>query len=455
MVIITSEDFEVALGGFLSKTTDVTIKNVIGTFDKDKTVPQNISKLKENSSGVALQDTIAFLKSNCTEYPVAQQVLSCKNQNKEEYSRDIAKFLDFVKPTQCLSCKENYIPAAEQCAGNEPKCYLCQRPSHGECYKNIVINPELGVIFVCPECMSVKAARELAEELQNHVEDSKSKSSDKTDTSAAKPSHVPADNNAEKTEETNNRLQQQDCPLYLKRICPHGLTGRREINGNPCPYKHRRLCMYYAQHGPSGCRFRNNCRYFHPDICQNSINLNMCLNRSCQDFHIKGTQRKVQARPLPDRDTNTPSQREDTLRPPRRNKNPILPWINSHQQTETNPENHQTRHDTNAKETISFLDKYFSEMKESLARGIIESIQNNRPQPQVVMMQPTNQNLHAPAPHLMYAQPENSQNQNVMIQQTANTQSPYQQEGGIQTQTPPSMLNQQHFPHLLQSMIPQ
>ena len=70
-MVITNDDFELALGDFLTKTSDDAIKNVLGVFDKEKTVPENIAKLKERLSGNALQDTISFLKSNGHEYPVA------------------------------------------------------------------------------------------------------------------------------------------------------------------------------------------------------------------------------------------------------------------------------------------------------------------------------------------------------------------------------------------------
>ena len=77
-----------ALGDFLVKTNKASIKNVIGDFDKEKTVSQNIAKLKETYSGNDLQETIAFLKLNySSEYPVAQNTLSNKNRNKEEYSK--------------------------------------------------------------------------------------------------------------------------------------------------------------------------------------------------------------------------------------------------------------------------------------------------------------------------------------------------------------------------------
>ena len=462
-MVISSDVFEAALGDFLVKTDKVSIKNVLGEFDKDKTVSQNIAKLKETYSGNDLQETIAYLKLNySSEYPVAENTLSNKNRNKEKYSEDIAKFLDFVKPSQCLSCKVNYIPAAENSAGHEPKCYLCQRPSHAVCHKETVIKPDIGLIFLCTECISVKAAKQLSEELQkaepklpadNEKPDPGQQPPQPTD-SREKPRSEPAtENDGNKEEETQHN--QQDCPLYQKRSCPHGLTGKRHINGKPCPYKHRRLCYYYSQHGPSGCRFKNKCRFFHPEICQNSTKLHMCLNRSCKEFHIPGTRRYAQEHQLTNNEAPKTAQSESSHRPPGRQSNPQSPWSWStrHQQAELKPEHQQPSRDSEANEAVSFLDKYFASMKESLSKSILENIQNIRPQPQLLLMQPPNQNPHAP-PHQLFTQPETTQNQNQI-----HVQNPRQQEPAIPNQTHPHMFNQQQqfqqqFPPLMAPVIP-
>ena len=401
-MVISNEDFEAALGDFLAKATDVNIKNVLGTFDKSKTVPQNIAILKDGSSSAALQDTIAFLKSNSPEYPVAQHVLSCKNRNKEEYSKDIAKFLAFVKPTQCLSCNENYIPAAEQCAGNEPKCYLCQRPSHGVCYKEIVIKPELGVIFVCSECLSVKAAKDLAAEINSKPVDSGS-SVHPTGPNGKEQKAPPPD-------EAKLIQDQEDCPLYLKRQCPHGLTGKREINGNPCPYKHRKRCKYYIQYGPTGCRFGKTCMFLHPPLCQNSVKLKTCLNRNCEEIHIKGTQRNTRNLPEHRQQTITTSNRfppwmaENSLTD--RNQNPqskpssdrVSPWkFNS-----TTPIEEQSRLKTNSNNSNDFLERHLEEIKADLMKFIRNTITQAAPnnQPQYMMIHPANVSQQAQSQHV-------------------------------------------------------
>ena len=444
-MVITSDVFEAALGELLTKATDDSIKNVLGIFDKEKTVTQNIAKLKDGSSGAALQDTIAFLKLNSPAYPVAQHVLSNKNRNKEEYSRDIAKFLDFVKPTQCLSCTNNYIPAAEQSAANEPKCYLCQRPSHGVCYKETVIKPELGVIFLCTECISVKAAKDLAADLIN-----KKPEDSETDITAIQAEKSKVEQNVDTSEEVKSNQDKEDCPLYLKRQCPHGLTGKREINGNPCPYKHRIRCHYHIEYGPTGCRYGKKCTFLHPPYCQNSVKLKVCLNRNCQELHVKGTQRHARNLPETIQPTITTSNRftplmaensqanaspnpQNQVRPDRRNpwnKNPQIPIVKQ-SPPQTDP--------TNSRD---FLERHLEGMKADLMSFIRTSINQAVPsiQPHYMMMQPQNfshQSQTQPGPA------ENLTNSTINVQTAPlleNHQANPHQVGSYQQQYPALML---------------
>ena len=397
-MVITGEDFELALGALLAKATDDSIKNVLGIFDKEKTVHQNVAKLKDGSSGAALQETIAFLKVNSPAYPVAQHVLSCKNRNKEEYSRDIARFLDFVKPAQCLSCKENYIPAAEKCEPNEPKCYLCQRPSHGECHKDTIIKPELGVIFVCSECLSVKAAKDLAAEFNSLKQDTEPEQKLPVVESEGLP-ELPAS-------VVNEDQDKEDCPLYLKHICPHGLTGRREINGKPCSHKHRKRCKYYIQYGPDGCHYGKKCHFLHPTLCQNALKLKTCLNRNCQDLHIKGTRRNPKSLQENHQPTTATSNRfppwmmedaQDIIASDSRNQDRnerINPW-KSKSQTPTEKQSPPKTDNNNSKD---FLERHSQEMKADLMFFIRNTITQAIPstQPQYVMMHPTNFGQQSP-----------------------------------------------------------
>ena len=441
-MVVTKDDFEAALGGLLVKATDVAVKNVLGSYDKAKTVPQNIAQLKERSSGVALQDTIAFLKTNSPEYPVTQHVLSLKKRNKEEYSRDIAKFLDFVKPSQCLSCKENYIPAAEQCTGDEPHCYLCQRPSHGLCYKETAIKPEIGVIFLCTECISIKAARELAADIQKQGANPINAKSANSEVDPNKPSelNLEAQLTEEEKPEAKADQENEDCPLYLKRQCPHGLTGKREINGFPCPYKHRRHCKYYTEYGPTGCRFGKKCFFLHPALCQNSVKLKACLNRNCQELHIRGTQRYTRNIPVNTQPTTTTSNRfppwmaensgdPDLNRQSQSGPDRLNPWKNNLQ----SPTEEHTPQKTATNNSRDFLERHLEEMKADLISFIRTSITQAVPSihPQYLMMQPTSYSQQAPA------QPVHTENQTIgPINAQAAAQFNPQQASNYQQQYP-------------------
>ena len=152
--------------------------------------------------------------------------------------------------------------------------------------------------------------------------------------------------------------------MYLKRLCPHGLTGKRHVNGKPCPYKHRILCRYFMEYGPTGCRYKRQCRFLHPRVCENSLKLKTCLNRSCTEFHLKGTQRKSHSQ---NEHTNNMNQS--------RQNDPVKPWMQS---TTPNTNSKITPQPQPPVEcTKDFLEKYLQEMKADLMKEFTRStIQN-------------------------------------------------------------------------------
>ena len=84
------------------------------------------------------------------------------------------------------------------------------------------------------------------------------------------------------------------CGAYKKRECPHGLTGKRLIDGKACPYRHPPRCFRWCQNGEDkkrGCLRGDECKYFHPKLCQNSVARRMCQKEDCKYIHLKGTRR--------------------------------------------------------------------------------------------------------------------------------------------------------------------
>ena len=369
--MISLSDMDKAIGQILSNATDDNIKNVIGSYQQTKTVQENINVLCANFQREPLKDTFAFLKNLSTEYPVQALNLNITSRNKADFARDIVKFIDFLKPTQCLVCSTNYVSTREDHSENLIKCHLCKRPSHTECYHHFADNTNIGIIFLCSECMSVNIANELATNQQAETVDKNTATvqaetggkNTATVDASSKPAEIQENtdqhNDKEKPEEVNDGTEQndaQDCPLYLKRICPHGLTGRREVMGKTCPLKHRHLCIYFARQGPQGCRFKKKCKFLHPTVCQNSQKLRVCLNDSCTHFHFKGTQRVATDNTILNKPTtnynNKPTTFQTTV-----NK-PIQPWSEDIPPIPQEP--------PNANQTMDFLEKYLREMKNDL-----------------------------------------------------------------------------------------
>ena len=57
-----------------------------------------------------------------------------------------------------------------------------------------------------------------------------------------------------KSEEKNSSDSNSDvvCQNFLKWKCPHGISGKKKLHGNICPYVHPRVCNQYRLSGSSG-----------------------------------------------------------------------------------------------------------------------------------------------------------------------------------------------------------
>ena len=377
-MVITAKDLDEALGQILTKTGVTDVKNVLGTYDQSKSAKENL-KLLQNHKKDLLLETVNFLKTLGTEYPVHIQQINPKSYYKEDYAKDIISFFKFLKPTQCLTCSENYVPTGDDFKENQVKCLMCKRPSHHNCYKDSSVNPEIGIVFLCSECLSERKAKDVEENDKQPLDTTAKpttpkglKKKSQTDSDSDENSddesceHKPKKDKYQKDRKKGS--DEKDCPLYLKRICPHGLTGKRLVNGKPCPQKHRKYCRYFMEYGPSGCRFKSQCRYLHPRLCENSLKLKTCLNKSCTEFHLKGTQRK------PTNNTQETHQQA-------KGKN-IQPWVHREESptSETNRPNsnvelYQQHPSNNDSATKDFLERYLQQIKADLTNHTQKVIQ--------------------------------------------------------------------------------
>ena len=99
-------------------------------------------------------------------------------------------------------------------------------------------------------------------------------------------------NDINETETTSSKI----CKEYIMRRCPHGLTGKRLIEGKRCPFQHPIRCRYYTQYGNDkhkGCNKMKDCTFYNPKLCRDSVSQRCCLNKECGYVHLKGTARKT------------------------------------------------------------------------------------------------------------------------------------------------------------------
>ena len=93
--MIFVKDLDEALGQILTKTGVTDIKTVLGTYDQTKPAKENLRLLLNHKKDILLE-TVNFLKTLGTEYPVPIQQINPKSYLKEDYAKDIVSFLSLL-----------------------------------------------------------------------------------------------------------------------------------------------------------------------------------------------------------------------------------------------------------------------------------------------------------------------------------------------------------------------
>ena len=278
-------------------------RKVLQAYDSTKSKAANSSHLASVTfTKVILESTLDALKNYCAEfYPYAVLLIRSKMvaRTKPLIAEDIVAVLYSITPTQCRTCKLMYISTSAENTENI-FCFLCGRRSHKECLKEHTIDNAAGVVFLCDPCLT-NAETNLILDTDNSNQHNVEHEKPENEHQKPENEHPKPENEATKAAEdtgskhTAESTNDEICPLYKENSCPHGLTGKRHIDGNPCPKKHPPKCFYFiGKYGSSGCRYSaKKCPYFHPALCENSTKLKMCLNKQCTKYHLSGTKRNM------------------------------------------------------------------------------------------------------------------------------------------------------------------
>ena len=304
---------ELLIGKIKALTSETEIKTLLDAYQHDKSLEQNVDLL--GGSRTILQKHLAgavkLLQSMDSDYPaLAERISSLKGGNnltKVIAATAIVKFIHDARAIRCLKCKEDFTPYSAENTKREVTCFRCKRPGHLGCYADTQVDEEIGVVFLCSECLS---SRSHPSSQQTEQKPPETAQTDVISNSAiSEKSKEPAEPASASEETPGNDLKSKEiktpkdedydrtrpvCPLLLRQECPHGITG---LTDGECQHYHPTWCKRYMRNGPEGtnggrgCKRGDSCRYFHTQLCQNGLVAKMCLNKECKLMHIRGVQR--------------------------------------------------------------------------------------------------------------------------------------------------------------------
>ena len=266
--------FEENIDILLRNAEDDGVKEIIQLFSPDETRSTNLKRF--NARGVqkqALEATINFLNSIKGNYPSATQRLRETSVNKLDLARDIVEWLTELIPQTCPICSVIYTSAEFGDDENYLSCFICNRKSHVECYKEHPTDVSIGIVYLCTSCTQQKASPVAAKDegSKETLEESDEKKSGNSEEGG--PKDEPTD---------DDKDNKPICPKYKHGRCDNYETCKLTFN-------HPRRCRNMLSLGK--CRFGNSCRYFHPKICYKSMNDRKCTDLECRFFHLKYTKR--------------------------------------------------------------------------------------------------------------------------------------------------------------------
>ena len=311
--------YKASIGELLEHAPEPSSKKIIGAYSYTVKYATNHTKIK------------GFSVSELEKCATSIGLTARHSDNSKVYrtkdiltDRIILKIESHFEET-CDECGEKY---RNKITDPEPdiRCFLCMQGSH-KCQKfderlavlsSSPIYLLAGSIWVCSGCrikndISIPAkpvkqsvtfqdkdesakpeedTAEKEEEAEEEEEEEEKRPSPRRDTHTAR--------------STEQSSWKDICELYKRNSCPHGRSGRKEVDGKTCDKPHPRKCAKYCRFGKGkgGCIKGRNCRDYHPILCKFSVRRRECRNQECTYTHLRGTNR-FRTEPRYESDTNT------------------------------------------------------------------------------------------------------------------------------------------------------
>ena len=287
--------------GDLLNNADPLAKKVVSAYRYDATYNSNLE---------------SFRKFDAKHLEAAATLLgyTVRGDNKKLYknlkilSDRILLKIEALFETHCNDCGEEYTNKLD----DEPllSCQVCLQGSHNcdkvqERFDALNEVPEnlrlLGMVWLCSGCLKKNSLTLMPAQTPSTSENpAEIVEREQTEEEEEVEEEAESLSVGERESSRRNRPAQQSndqeiCSAYKFRNCPHGLTGKKLINGKPCEKRHPPRCFRYCKHGDNkrlGCVKGKNCNYYHPRICKDSLTKRECFNKECKFDHLKFTRRK-------------------------------------------------------------------------------------------------------------------------------------------------------------------
>ena len=191
---------------------------------------------------------------------------------------------DEDQSSHCTHCSRDVMEA-------HLKCDFCSRPSHLSCsglpdYMLVrFLKSETG--FMCEACVKSRWSPDKISDAQHTISNTKEKEAEQQ---VADPKHTVLSSAPPYPQKAI-----PICHRYRRGQCPHGLKGKKLVEGKKCAYAHPPKCPKFLSAGNDkryGCGQGKRCKFLHPILCRSSGKGDgVCSSGSCKLVHPKRARR--------------------------------------------------------------------------------------------------------------------------------------------------------------------
>ena len=293
---------DVAIGELL-RSADPLSKTVLSTYRHDKDHSVNLAAISSSKFKNEVLERCAEFLNLSTRTAGGDKIFKNKSQMADKIILKIESYFE----NTCDECNQAYQHHITDEETPKIACILCLQGAHNCDPMNQKLDPLLalsdsfpkGMVWICKGCREKNDTR--PHTCSTNAPDNRNKAAKDTGNQKSDDDKQKDDGDDEPFQSprrdrlTIGRTYDLDiCPLYKKAKCPHGITGKRVIEGKACPKSHPKRCIQYCRYGTNkkgGCTKGTSCSYYHPILCRHALVNKRCTREGCTFTHPKGTVR--------------------------------------------------------------------------------------------------------------------------------------------------------------------